>query len=413
MNKFGKKREWEEIIRRFYKDGESTEGEGLDYEHFVEWLVEEEGFEDKKEILEGLWNRDELVEQESSSFFVGKVVAKLNQQPRNDSKNSTKTTLGKVIVEADDSDDELLEEEELELVSYQTRPLRQECWETIEGLCAEAESAQKVNNKQKGKNKKSMKKNSPRHRAVIRVAAVVIPLILIVGGASIWFAIRNNFEAQFAEHNTPSGKIEQVVLPDGSKVCMNSGSKLSFVNQSGEKRQVVLEGESFFSVKADRKARFEIATKELNIGVVGTEFNVEAYPERETTVVTLTRGEVEIDNGAGGAWRLTPQKNRLIYDNTTKEGRVVSAEGINHEGFDWRDGDLVVDNLTLPEILVSLERAFGIEFNVESKVIFSDDRYVLIFNRDDSPEYIMSVLKNLTGEFDYRIEADNLPVNIF
>ena len=89
----------------------------------------------------------------------------------------------------------------------------------------------------------------------------------------------------------PKGQMSSVILPDGTKVQLNSGSKLVYASgfNSGE-RTVNLEGEAFFNVAKDKKHSFIIKTKSLDFKVYGTSFNVQAYPEDSEINTTLVEG---------------------------------------------------------------------------------------------------------------------------
>ena len=95
--------------------------------------------------------------------------------------------------------------------------------------------------------------------------------------------------------STPNQVINEYTLPDGSVVALNSNSKLVFPKQfNGDTREVTIEGEAFFDVKPNPEKPFIINAGKAQIKVVGTSFNVSAYPETETLEVVVKTGKVQV-----------------------------------------------------------------------------------------------------------------------
>src|SRR5690606_37727632 len=122
---------------------------------------------------------------------------------------------------------------------------------------------------------------------ILRYAAVFI-LILALPFTWWWFQKKYTVSENFTTIECAYGDRSTIYLPDGSKVCLNSGSKITFDNtfKSGV-RKLSLEGEAFFSVKKDSEIPFIVNTDDLQVEVLGTEFNLKAYPDEESVSVTL------------------------------------------------------------------------------------------------------------------------------
>ncbi|MDR1682145.1 MAG: FecR family protein, partial [Candidatus Symbiothrix sp.] len=99
------------------------------------------------------------------------------------------------------------------------------------------------------------------------------------------------------EINAAYGQISQVDLPDGSKVWLNSGSKLTYPQRfTDNTRQVALIGEAYFKVQADKQHRFEVALPDgLIAGAYGTEFNISTYPDDPKAEITLVSGRLAVN----------------------------------------------------------------------------------------------------------------------
>lgn len=128
---------------------------------------------------------------------------------------------------------------------------------------------------------------------------------------------------------TKDGSKTSIVLPDGTKVWVNAGSKLTYDNNYGNKlREVSLSGEAFFDVTKNPEKPFIIHTPKMDIKVLGTAFNVRCYPNEKKTETSLIRGRIEVtlrDRPNEKIYLSPNEKLTLLNDN------VVSAESPNHK----------------------------------------------------------------------------------
>lgn len=122
--------------------------------------------------------------------------------------------------------------------------------------------------------------------------------LLLLGVVALWKWMSPQPLWQRGYHNqisTRPGSKSRIQLPDGSLVWLNVGSKLTYADGfSGGRRELTLEGEAFFDVVKDPAHPFVIHTQKMDVKVLGTSFNVKAYPEDATTEATLFRGRIEV-----------------------------------------------------------------------------------------------------------------------
>src|SRR5690606_10988350 len=120
--------------------------------------------------------------------------------------------------------------------------------------------------------------------------------VLFFNWDSSLFSGKDNAIVNRIEIMTQKGVRKQLILPDGTEVWLNADSKLSYDNSMNDSdiRSVNLEGEAFFDVVKDVHRPFYIVTKEISIKVLGTAFNVKAYPEENKTETSLLRGSIEL-----------------------------------------------------------------------------------------------------------------------
>ena len=149
------------------------------------------------------------------------------------------------------------------------------------------------------------------------------------------------------------------ILPDGTRVWINSESELTFpVSFLGDKREVFLKGEAYFEVERDKEHPFIVYAHEVAIKVLGTCFNIAAYDENQEVVTTLTQGGVNVEF-AGKTARLCPGE-QAIADITRQTIECQSVETGMYVS--WIKGVFEYENMTLEEITEQLSRWYDVEF---------------------------------------------------
>jgi len=169
----------------------------------------------------------------------------------------------------------------------------------------------------------------------------------------------------------PYGKTSEVLLPDGTKVFLNAGSRLVYPeNFTGKTREVFLVGEAFFDVKHDKSHPFIVQIDDLRIKVLGTRFNVSAYQTDNVVETVLAEGKVSMEQNNAGlfdkATELMP--NQLAsFDRTTKETDVKTVDTDNY--ILWTEGLLKFESTDLSRITKRLERYYNIRFHFSEPLL--------------------------------------------
>ncbi|XVJ64959.1 MAG: FecR family protein [Lacibacter sp.] len=180
----------------------------------------------------------------------------------------------------------------------------------------------------------------------------------------------------------------KLVLPDGSTVWLNSGSKLSYQNMmsKADKREVTLTGEAYFDVTRNPQRPFIIHTSSIDVKVLGTEFNVKAYPDDATVETSLIHGSVQVflKNDPSKFYLLKPNEKLILYKprdvvNTTNRnssdfkafGNIpkVAVEKLNYINGSpvateaaWVKNQLSFNDESFKDVAVKLERWYDVEF---------------------------------------------------
>jgi ferric-dicitrate binding protein FerR (iron transport regulator) len=196
-------------------------------------------------------------------------------------------------------------------------------------------------------------------------------------------------EVAYNTLSVPFGKKFEIHLSDGSTVYMNAGSSLKYpvcFPKQGN-RQVYLTGEAFFKVAKDDEQRFIVEAGNLQIAVLGTEFNVSAYPEDVAKSVVLVEGSVNMGSIEETGENIILKPGQL---GSLKPGAAnVEIRDVDSEIYTaWLDGELVFKDITFENILKKMERHYNVKItnnnlsmaNVKFNARFKNEEIVDILN---------------------------------
>lgn len=204
--------------------------------------------------------------------------------------------------------------------------------------------------------------------------------------------------------HVPTGQHVEIMLADGSKVWLNSGSTLTFPSKfNGKKRMVELDGEGFFEVKSDKEHPFIVSTSKYQVKAVGTSFNIYDYQDSPQFEAALLNGKVEVTTNAkkSSVVILTPNQRAALCQGVLK---VKPIENANN--YLWRKGILYF-NEPLLEVFDKLQEYYDIEFQIRNSSLTRKSPYCTgKFRAKDGLEHIIRVLKE-TNHFDYQIDYES------
>jgi transmembrane sensor len=166
------------------------------------------------------------------------------------------------------------------------------------------------------------------------------------------------------ERVNPNGQRSSIILPDGSKVWLNAGSKLKYYSNLNESknREVFLEGEAFFEVAKNKNRPFLVHANAILIKVLGTSFNVKSYLEDNTVETTLVEGRVAINEEEQNIV-LKPNQKAVF---SKSKGDIELFEVDPSNSICWKDGKLIFHDETLEQVAKKLERWYGVKMEVKS-----------------------------------------------
>jgi transmembrane sensor len=206
-----------------------------------------------------------------------------------------------------------------------------------------------------------------------RIAAVLF-IPLLAASLLLLFQVQSFKSENFwAEIQAPYGTRTEFHLPDGSTGHLNGGSTITFPTRfTGKIRNINLTGEAFFNVVSNHKRPFVVSTEKIDVKVTGTSFDVMAYPDEETTEVTLLNGKVEVfkkrENVITSIGVLKPDES-MIY-NAKSDSRKIRS-GNNADKVSWVEGKLVFKYEPFEEVVRKLNRWYNVNIEIKDTLLES------------------------------------------
>lgn len=206
--------------------------------------------------------------------------------------------------------------------------------------------------------------------------------------------------------SVPYGKRFDLLLSDGSQVKLNAGSSIRYPVRfiKGEDRKVFLNGEAYFDVAEDKDHPFVVNAKDINVQVLGTQFNMSYYPEDDDISTVLVEGSVKLYNGDSGGTNesstlLTPG-HLAAWNKTTGE---MSVEKVDPQIYTaWKEGTLLFKNESFKNIRMKLERHFNIA--IENRYPFLENQiYTASFSGETLEEIMEAFNEDTSFEFEYKL----------
>lgn len=228
--------------------------------------------------------------------------------------------------------------------------------------------------------------------------------VFLLAFASSWF-IQYNLnnkdigEVAMNELTAPSGQICELKLSDGTKVWLNSESTISYpANFDKSQRSVHLTGEAFFEVNKQNRP-FVVSTQTMHVKVLGTSFNLEAYPENRFVKTVLIEGRVEIqDQDQEKLTEIKPGELALL-DIQTHE---LSTSPVNTQAYSsWKEGVLSFSKEPLETIIPKLERWYNVQFVFKDQAIKKDEFTITVLKQTPI-EQILQFLQ-FSGDITYEV----------
>ncbi len=224
-----------------------------------------------------------------------------------------------------------------------------------------------------------------------RAASIIILPILSVLSYIVIDNMLNSEMVSYASLNVQNGIVSEVLLPDGTKVLLNSGSTLiyptSFKGQTS--RSVELQGEGYFEVSTNKYKPFVVKTSNIGVQVLGTTFNVKAYDNDPDVSIALIEGSVKLLGYKCGYTKdLTILKPGELASLNKKQNRLgVKFVGDLSRKISWKDGKIIFDNEAFDAVLRQMSRKYNVNYIIKDKKVL-EYRITATFMHETLDEYL-------------------------
>lgn len=223
-------------------------------------------------------------------------------------------------------------------------------------------------------------------------------------GQLVYAATGQNGGPAYNTIATGKGNFYKLVLADGTKVWLNAASSLRFpIAFSGSERLVEVRGEAYFEVARDAARPFRVKMPgEGIVEVLGTRFNINAYPENGAVRATLLHGAVKVIRG-GQSKQLAPGQQAVLggasgisLENTANLGQVMA----------WKEGYFWFENTKIRDIMAEVARWYDVEVMYEGRI--TEDGFSGRFTRDAPLSKLLQILK--LNDMDVRVEGKTITI---
>lgn len=193
-------------------------------------------------------------------------------------------------------------------------------------------------------------------------AVAAVALLCILAWSTYYYLLPVSMETvSTLAHN------QTVRLSDGTEIILNHFSSITYPERFRKgNREVMLKGEAYFEVAKDKKHPFIVHAETVNIEVLGTHFNVEAYPGDPEIKTTLLEGSVAVSNDYNAKRIILKPDESAIYNKISRTLTLTMEKKANDE-ISWVKGELIFSNLPLEEIVRQLSNRFGVEITIKGE----------------------------------------------
>ena len=236
----------------------------------------------------------------------------------------------------------------------------------------------------------------------LRIAAIlIVPLLLASGYLLITGRGGKEEKSTMTSIYAPHGARVSFSLPDGSTGMLNSGSSLTYTIPFAGNRLVTLSGEAWFEVAYDKNNPFVVDAGNATLKVLGTRFNLNAYPDEDYVEVVLENGSLLFTPESDEEGVIMEPSERLVYEN----GKISLSETDSQKYSSWREGKLAFRGDSMYEVARRLERWYNITVELADSEL---EKYSFRATfQDDSFEEVLKLLA-MTSPIRYSITPRSL-----
>lgn len=242
--------------------------------------------------------------------------------------------------------------------------------------------------------------------SLLKYAAVFV-LAFVLGSLSLYLIKQNEINNISTKYNTvmvPYGQRTQITLYEGTRVWLNSGTKLIYPVVFGpNSREVIIDGEAYFMVAKDAKHPFVVSSGKLKVEVLGTHFDVCAYSDENEFSTTLEEGSVRVYNTENGKYAKMNPGEQVVLNRKTDSFKLLRVDTELYTS--WKENLLKFDDATFEEVIKKMERWYDVRITV-APGINTKERFTMTIKTESLREMLQLVSK--TTKINYEIKESSV-----
>lgn len=198
--------------------------------------------------------------------------------------------------------------------------------------------------------------------------------------------------------SVPEGQRTNITLPDGTNVWLNARTTIQYpVSFNRRERFVILKGEAYFDVKRNESKPFIVHTDVCNVEVLGTKFNVNAYPEAGRFETTLMHGSVKVTLKTDSLQTVILEPDHKL---SLEKGRLIMSKVEDYNPYRWKEGLICFSDESFPNIMKDFEKYYGVRIVIENGKVLQNS-FTGKFRQSDGIDYALRILqKNINFQYE-------------
>ena len=242
-------------------------------------------------------------------------------------------------------------------------------------------------------------------KQILQIAAILL-VAFGLGWSSQFISFRPNnqiAEITMQEIFVPKGQVNQIFLADGTRIWINSETRLTLPSVFAPNERVVkLNGEAFFEVAKDKNRPFKVEVKGQQIKVFGTSFNVRAYDNSNKIETTLETGSIQLK--VGNQTAMLKPGDQSLFNKTEKQLVISKVEASTFSS--WKDGRFEFQNEELVEVFKVVQRWYDVDITYD-ETTFRGMHFSGVIKRNKDVRYFLEIL-SLSIPIRYKINSDKI-----
>ena len=231
--------------------------------------------------------------------------------------------------------------------------------------------------------------------------AIAASLTLLMSISS-FFYYTSKSNGEIKQYATKLGERAKITLADGTQIWLNAGSLLKYPTEfNGDTREVYLTGEAFFDVAKDKEHPFIIHTNKMDTKVLGTSFNVQAYPDHTTQEVAVLTGRVNVKSTITDENVYVTPGQKVIFKSKSNKLQAFKDVPVNTISL-WRKNIMVFEETPLPEVIATINRNYNIPIEVKNKNL--NALKINGYFKELSANEVMALMCNIINA-EYKVES--------